>query len=104
MTGSTTSLRPGHRRARRPLLGEIDHVSITESIDDFDQSALFFRSVLGLVPGESTEITAPFGLIRSWSASDPGGRVRITLEHHPAAAWRLGARGVEPSTRRLRHR
>ena len=58
-------------------------MSITESIDDFDQSALFFRSVLGLVPGESTEITAPFGLIRSWSASDPGGRVRITLSTTP---------------------
>ena len=34
-------------------------------------------------PGESTEITAPFGLIRSWSASDPGGRVRITLSTTP---------------------
>ena len=66
-----------------PLLGAIDHVSITESIDDFDQSALFFRAVLGLVPGESTEITAPFGLIRSWSASDPSGQVRITLSTTP---------------------
>jgi len=66
-----------------PMLGEIDHVSITESIDDFDQSALFLRAVLGLVPGQSTEITAPFGLIRSWSASDPGGRVRITLNTTP---------------------
>ena len=66
-----------------PLLVEIDHVSITESIDDFDQSTLFFRSVLGLVPGESTEITAPFGTIRSWSASDPGDRVRITLSTTP---------------------
>ena len=84
-----------------PLLGAIDHVSITESIDDFDQSALFFRAVLGLVPGESTEITAPFGLIRSWSASDPSGQVRITLSTTPLQAWRLGARGVEPSTRRL---
>ena len=58
-------------------------MSITESIDDFDQSALFFRTVLGLVPGESTEITAPFGLIRSWSARDPSGRVRITLSTTP---------------------
>lgn len=66
-----------------PLLAEIDHVSITESIDDFDQSALFFRSVLGLVAGEPTEITAPFGVVRSWSASDPGGRVRITLSTTP---------------------
>lgn len=66
-----------------PLLREIDHVSITESIDDFDQSALFFHTVLGLVPGESTEITAPFGLIRSWSASDPSARVRIALSTTP---------------------
>lgn len=65
------------------LLRGIDHVSITESIDDFDQSALFFHSVLGLVPGESTEITAPFGLIRTWSAADPGGRVRIALSTNP---------------------
>ncbi|WP_423190899.1 TIM barrel protein [Agromyces ramosus] len=66
-----------------PLLGQIDHVSITESIDDFDQSALFFRTVLGLVPGESTEVTAPFGLIRNWSATDPSGRVRIALSTTP---------------------
>lgn len=66
-----------------PLLGEIDHVSITESIDDFDQSTLFFRAVLGLVPGEFTEVTAPFGLIRNWSAHDPGGGVRITLSTTP---------------------
>ncbi|MGI9824903.1 TIM barrel protein [Agromyces sp. Marseille-Q5079] len=65
------------------LLREIDHVSITESIDDFDQSALFFRTVLGLLPGESTEITAPFGLTRNWSTRDPDGRVRIALSTTP---------------------
>lgn len=66
-----------------PLVRGIDHLSITESLDDFDQSALFFRSVLGLEPGESTEITAPFGLIRSWSATDPAGSVRIALSTNP---------------------
>ena len=65
------------------VLRTVDHVSITESIDDFDQSALFFRTVLGLVAGESTEITAPFGLVRTWSASDPGRRVRIALSTTP---------------------
>ena len=34
-----------------PWLTGIDHVSITESVDDFDQSTLFFRSVLGLDSG-----------------------------------------------------
>ena len=65
------------------LLSDIDHVSITESIDDFDQAALFYRSVLGLVPGEPIEVTAPFGLVRSWSATDPRRRVRITLTTAP---------------------
>jgi sugar phosphate isomerase/epimerase/4-hydroxyphenylpyruvate dioxygenase-like putative hemolysin len=73
----------GTSAGSNPMLSEIDHVSITESIDDFDQSALFFRSVLGLVPGESMEITAPFGLIRSWAASDPSSRVRIALSTSP---------------------
>ncbi|MEU1970828.1 TIM barrel protein [Microbacterium sp. NPDC019599] len=62
-----------------PMVHAIDHVSITDSIDDFDQSSLFYRAVLGLVPGGSTEITAPFGLIRTWSASAPSGGVRVML-------------------------
>jgi sugar phosphate isomerase/epimerase/4-hydroxyphenylpyruvate dioxygenase-like putative hemolysin len=68
---------------RAPLLGKIDHVSITESIDDFDQSALFLRTILGLVPGETNEITAPFGLVRTWSARNQSGRVRIALSTTP---------------------
>ncbi|WP_127793465.1 TIM barrel protein [Agromyces sp. LHK192] len=68
---------------RASLVDAIDHVAITESIDDFDQSALFLRTVLGLVPGPSSETTAPFGVIRSWSATDPGGRVRVALSTSP---------------------
>lgn len=73
----------GNEAGSSGLLSDIDHVSITESIDDFDQSALFLRTVLGLVPGESTEITAPFGLIRNWSARDSSRRVRIALSTTP---------------------
>jgi 4-hydroxyphenylpyruvate dioxygenase-like putative hemolysin/sugar phosphate isomerase/epimerase len=65
------------------VLSDIDHVSLTETIDDFDQTALFYRSVLGLRTGESTELTAPFGLIRTLSATDPGDHVRITLSTAP---------------------
>jgi sugar phosphate isomerase/epimerase len=65
------------------LLSGIDHISLTESIDDFDQAALFYRSVLGLRPGETTEMTAPFGLIRGWSATDPDHNVRIALNTAP---------------------
>lgn len=65
------------------LLTTIDHVALTESIDDFDQAALFYRCALGLLSGQPSDITAPFGLVRSWSAVDPGHRLRITLSTAP---------------------
>ena len=64
-------------------LTTIDHVSLAESIDDFDQTALFYRSVLGLGSAETAEVTAPFGLVRTWSAADPSRRVRVSLSTAP---------------------
>ncbi|MDQ7904805.1 TIM barrel protein [Phytohabitans sp. ZYX-F-186] len=71
------------------LVTGTDHISLTESVDDFDQVALFYRSVLGLRSGTTTELAAPFGLIRSRAATDPGHRVRITLNTAPLrrGAW-----------------
>ena len=60
-----------------------DHVSLTDSIDDFDETTLFYRTVLGLRAGPTTDIAAPFGLIRSRVAADAGNRVRITLNTAP---------------------
>jgi 4-hydroxyphenylpyruvate dioxygenase len=71
----------------RGLLVATDHVSLTEPFDDFDQAALFYRSVLGLRAQTATEFAAPFGLIRSRAATDPDHRVRITLN---AALFRRG--------------
>jgi 4-hydroxyphenylpyruvate dioxygenase-like putative hemolysin/sugar phosphate isomerase/epimerase len=78
-----TGVAPG----RRGALTGIDHVSLTEPFDDFDQAALFYRSVLGLQPESTIELTAPFGLIRSRAATDPAQHVRITLN---AALLRRG--------------
>jgi sugar phosphate isomerase/epimerase/4-hydroxyphenylpyruvate dioxygenase-like putative hemolysin len=64
-------------------IADTDHVSLTDSVDDFDESTLFYRAVLGLHAGRTTEIAAPFGLIRSRAATDPTGRVRITLSTAP---------------------
>jgi sugar phosphate isomerase/epimerase/4-hydroxyphenylpyruvate dioxygenase-like putative hemolysin len=64
-----------------------DHVSVTEPFDGFDQSTLFYRTVLGLRAQEATEFAAPFGLIRSRAATDAHHRVRITLN---AALYRRG--------------
>jgi 4-hydroxyphenylpyruvate dioxygenase len=76
-----TGIEPGD------LLSATDHVSLTEPFDDFDQSTLFYRTVLGLRAQTATEFAAPFGLIRSRAATDPHHRVRITLN---AALYRRG--------------
>jgi len=65
------------------LIDATDHVSLTDSVDDFDEATLFYRAVLGLAAGETSEIAAPFGPIRSRAASDPGQRVRISLNTAP---------------------
>ncbi|HEX6354672.1 sugar phosphate isomerase/epimerase and 4-hydroxyphenylpyruvate domain-containing protein [Actinophytocola sp.] len=67
------------------LLTGIDHVSLTAPFDVVDQTALFYRSVLGLESEPEAEFAAPFGLVRSLSASD--GRVRIV---HNVAMLRRG--------------
>ncbi|GAA0471095.1 hypothetical protein Ade02nite_34410 [Paractinoplanes deccanensis] len=60
-----------------------DHVTLTDAVDDFDESALFYRAVLGLHAGETTEIAAPFGPILSRAATGPGHRVRIVVNTAP---------------------
>jgi sugar phosphate isomerase/epimerase/4-hydroxyphenylpyruvate dioxygenase-like putative hemolysin len=74
-TGATATARGG--------ITDTDHVSLTDAVDDFDESTLFYRAVLGLRAGQTTEIAAPFGLIRGRAATDPDGRVRITLHTAP---------------------
>jgi 4-hydroxyphenylpyruvate dioxygenase-like putative hemolysin/sugar phosphate isomerase/epimerase len=69
------------------LVTTTDRVSLTESVDDFDEAALFYRSVLGLRATETIELTAPFGLIRCRDTTDESGKVRITLN---AAQLRRG--------------
>ena len=71
-----------------------DRVSLTESIDDFDEAVLFYRCVLGLDATEAIELAAPFGLIRSRAATDATGTVRITLN---AAQLRRGDCPAIPS-------
>jgi 4-hydroxyphenylpyruvate dioxygenase len=69
------------------LLTGTDHVSLTAPFDDVDQTALFYRCVLGLEPEPEVEFAAPFGLVRSLSASDQDSHVRIA---HNVATLRRG--------------
>ncbi|WP_187414837.1 TIM barrel protein [Nonomuraea sp. PA05] len=65
------------------LLTGTDHVSLTESVDDFEQAALFYHAVLGLRETQTATLPAPFGLIRSRGATDPEHHVRISLNTAP---------------------
>ena len=57
----------------------VDHVALAQPFDHFDEAALFYRSVLGLRPQHSSEVAAPFGLVRNRTVSDPAGTVRIGM-------------------------
>lgn len=65
------------------LLTATDHVSFTESVDDFDHAVLFCRSVLGMQSDQIAELPAPFGLIHRRTATAPDHRVRINLNTAP---------------------
>ncbi len=63
---------PGH-------ITRIDHVALTQPFDRFDEATLFYRSVLGLQTQRSSEVAAPFGLVRNRAVTDAAGLVRICL-------------------------
>jgi 4-hydroxyphenylpyruvate dioxygenase len=64
-----------------------DHVALTQPFDRFDESALFYRAVLGLGRAVPGELAAPFGLIRTLAETDHGTEVQIALS---AALLRRG--------------
>lgn len=55
----------------------IDHITLAQPFDAFDEAGLFYRSLLGLTPSESTELAAPDGLVRSRAYA--AGDVRVVL-------------------------
>jgi 4-hydroxyphenylpyruvate dioxygenase len=60
-------------------IDRIDHITLAQPFEAFDEAALFYRSVLDLVPGASAELAAPGGLVRSRALAGADGRVRIAL-------------------------
>ena len=60
-------------------LTRIDHIALTQPYDRFDEASLFFRTVLGLPTRHSSEIAAPFGLVRNRTAANAAGSVRIGM-------------------------
>ena len=60
-------------------ISHTDHVALTQPFDRFDEATLFYRSILGLHPQHSSEIAAPFGLVRNRAVADGERTVRICL-------------------------
>jgi 4-hydroxyphenylpyruvate dioxygenase len=60
-------------------IDRIDHITLAQPFEAFDEAALFYRSVLDLCPGPSAELAAPGGLVRSRALATADGRVRIAL-------------------------
>ncbi|MFC7304693.1 bifunctional sugar phosphate isomerase/epimerase/4-hydroxyphenylpyruvate dioxygenase family protein [Streptomyces monticola] len=61
----------------------IDHIALTQPWHQFDEAALFYRSVLGLGADESLDLADPYGLCRSRAVAAPDGGVRIALNVAP---------------------
>ena len=60
-------------------LDRIDHIAFGLPHDELDTWVLFCRAVLGLKPGDSLELSDPFGLIRSCGVSNDDRSVRLVL-------------------------
>jgi 4-hydroxyphenylpyruvate dioxygenase len=60
-------------------LQSIDHVAMGVPVDALDTWTLFYRAVLGLEPGESLELSDPFGLVRSMGVASADRAVRAVL-------------------------
>ena len=60
-------------------LKSIDHVAFGVPPDQLDTWVLFCRAVLGMKPGESLELSDPFGLIRSCGIANDDRSVRFVL-------------------------
>ncbi|MGW1624833.1 bifunctional sugar phosphate isomerase/epimerase/4-hydroxyphenylpyruvate dioxygenase family protein [Streptomyces sp. NPDC002172] len=56
-----------------------DHLALTQPWHQYDEAALFHRSVLGLHPQESVDVADPYGLLRSRAVTNADGTVRIVL-------------------------
>jgi 4-hydroxyphenylpyruvate dioxygenase len=73
----------------------IDHITLPQPFDHFDEAGLFYRSVLALEPQDSVELPAPYGLVRSRAVT---GGVRVVL-----TVSLLGTGGATRSGREPHH-
>ena len=69
----------------------IDHVNLSQPWQYFDESILFYESILSLTAQASSEVAAPSGLVRSQVMRSDDGAVRLALNIAPLALEGSGA-------------
>ena len=65
--------------ADNAALTRVDHVARGLPMEALDTWILFQRAVLGMEPGESLELSDPFGLVRSCGVANTSRTVRVVL-------------------------
>src|SRR5262249_17530461 len=65
-------------------LRAVDHVAMGLPVDQLDTWILFYRAVLGIQPGDSLELSDPYGLIRSCGVATGNRRLRVVLNVSPS--------------------
>ena len=60
-------------------LDTVDHIALGLPMDQLDTWILFCRAVLGMQPGDSLELSDPYGLIRSVGVANRERNVRLVL-------------------------
>lgn len=73
-----------------PFVGGIDHVALAQPYDQFDEAALFYRAVLGMDPAPTSEVAAPFGLVRDRVVTAGGVRLVLTASLLRRGEWAPG--------------
>lgn len=76
---------------RHSEVQSIDHVSVTQPWQVFDESVLLYTSVFALESASSTEVASPQGLVQSRVMRSPAGGVRIPLNVSPPIVSELGS-------------
>lgn len=75
----------GDEPPRDELLESVDHVNLSHSWEYFDEAVLFYSSVLALTPGNTQDVAAPTGLVRSQVVTSDDKAIRLALNVAPMA-------------------
>jgi 4-hydroxyphenylpyruvate dioxygenase len=73
-------------------LRSIDHFAMGLPVDQLDSWILFYRAVLGMEPGDSLELSDPYGLIRSCGVATANKRLRVVLNVSPSRSTETARR------------